>query len=359
MIQWQNGVSWEYMIALANQTNRDMWINIPAQASDDYVKQLATLVYSTLSPTLKVRFEYSNEVWNSAFQQFGYVLTQAKANSLLTATDDYTRTAQQYAFRSKQIGDIFRSVFGSQASRLVPVLGGQTSNTWWSSQGLALINSLYGSPSQFFKELAIAPYDGADLPTAPTGGWTLDTLFPELENFNSTTLSSWIQGIKSVANTYALGMSAYEGGQALTNNPNLSVSLATAANNDPRMYTLYHDLMNVWRQDGGGLYQQFSHIGGGWGLLDDIRLPGSYKWDAVMDMTLQKGDANLDGVVNYADFLILQTNYNQPGKWWWEQGDFNGDGIVNRADFDLMYANLTGLTADQWSAVNAFSAAHP
>ena len=38
------GMSWEYMIALANATNTDMWINIPGPATDAYATSLAQLI---------------------------------------------------------------------------------------------------------------------------------------------------------------------------------------------------------------------------------------------------------------------------------------------------------------------------
>lgn len=359
MIQTLKGVDWEDIIALGNATKRDIWINIPVQATDAYVTQLAALVRDTLDPSLKVRFEYSNEVWNSAFQQFGYVVQQARANPLLTATDDYTRAAQQYAYRTKQIGDIFRTAFGPQSNRLIPVIAGQTSNAWWLSSGLSFLNSKFGAPSQYFKEMAIAPYVGADLPsTPPAGGWTPDTLFPALESFNSGTLVTWIKSTKAVADTYGLLMTAYEGGQSLTGDAFLSAAVKAAANADHRMYILYKDMMTVWRQNGGALYEEFSHIGGGWGLLDDMRQVGAPKWDAVMSMILQPGDATLDGKVDYSDFLILKANYGKSGMWW-EQGNFDGDGVVDRKDLDLLYANLSGLTPAQQADVDAFRAAHP
>jgi hypothetical protein len=38
------GMPWEYVTALARETGQDLWINIPAQADDDYVRQLAGLL---------------------------------------------------------------------------------------------------------------------------------------------------------------------------------------------------------------------------------------------------------------------------------------------------------------------------
>ncbi|NOK58826.1 MAG: hypothetical protein GFH27_549301n146 [Chloroflexi bacterium AL-W] len=72
------GGAWEYVIALANETGKDIWINIPHQASDDYVRQLAQLLKVGLNPEIAVYVEYSNEVWNWQFDQANYNLNQAK-----------------------------------------------------------------------------------------------------------------------------------------------------------------------------------------------------------------------------------------------------------------------------------------
>jgi hypothetical protein len=41
---WEGkGGPWEYIIKLCNQTRKDAWINIPFDADDDYVRQVARL----------------------------------------------------------------------------------------------------------------------------------------------------------------------------------------------------------------------------------------------------------------------------------------------------------------------------
>jgi hypothetical protein len=351
MIQTSIGVAWEYVIDLANTTHRDVWINVPDQASDEYVEKLATLFRDTLDPSLKIRFEYSNEVWNAIFQQFHRTLKKAKENDQLTAKDDFGRLAQQYGLRAAQVSQIFQTVFASQANRLIPVFGSQNSNVYWADMGLSQVKKSMGDPNKFFKELAIAPYVGNDLGTAPIGGWDLDSLFANLEEFNRVKLAGWIGDADKEAKKWGLNLAAYEGGQHVVGNFNLPDALKMAANNDPRMYTLYHHMFEVWKQNGGGMYQCFSHIGGGWGLLDDIRLPGSPKWDAVMDMLLPKGDANLDGRVTWDDFKILKANWGHAG--YWQQGDFNGDHVVDAKDLELMLPNLKDLTPEQRKEVEA------
>lgn len=50
------------------------------------------------------------------------------------------------------------------------------------------------------------------------------------------------------------------------------------------------------------------------------------------------GDANLDGVVDFNDFLIIAANYNQEGTW--SNGDFDGDGLVSFTDFLMVSRNF-------------------
>jgi hypothetical protein len=59
------------------------------------------------------------------------------------------------------------------------------------------------------------------------------------------------------------------------------------------------------------------------------------------------GDANLDGVVNFSDLLILSQNYNTASGAGWATADFNGDGVVNFSDLLLLSQNYnTALAAD-------------
>jgi autotransporter-associated beta strand protein len=75
------------------------------------------------------------------------------------------------------------------------------------------------------------------------------------------------------------------------------------------------------------------------------------------------GDANLDGLVNAADFTILAANFNQTVTAW-DQGDFNYDGLVNAADFTDLAANFNqsvsgaDVSAGDVAALDAFAAAN-
>ena len=52
------------------------------------------------------------------------------------------------------------------------------------------------------------------------------------------------------------------------------------------------------------------------------------------------GDANLDGVVNFDDYVAIDTAFNTPGSTGWENGDFNGDGVVNFDDYVIIDINF-------------------
>ena len=50
-------------------------------------------------------------------------------------------------------------------------------------------------------------------------------------------------------------------------------------------------------------------------------------------------DADLNGVVNSADFTIIASNFQKTGMSWLT-GDFNGDGKVNALDFNTLATNF-------------------
>ena len=77
----------EVLVAFANETGKNLYINIPSNASPAYLQECADLVqygsdgvnaytspqqdavWAPLDPNLKLYIEYSNELWNSSFTQ--------------------------------------------------------------------------------------------------------------------------------------------------------------------------------------------------------------------------------------------------------------------------------------------------
>jgi hypothetical protein len=51
------------------------------------------------------------------------------------------------------------------------------------------------------------------------------------------------------------------------------------------------------------------------------------------------GDANQDGRVGLADYLIFKEHWGEATTRGALDGDFNGDGIVDRGDLDILTKN--------------------
>jgi hypothetical protein len=59
----------EDIITISNELGKNAWVHIPLGANDDYVTQLATLLYNGLTGGQAVYFELCNELWNNSFNQ--------------------------------------------------------------------------------------------------------------------------------------------------------------------------------------------------------------------------------------------------------------------------------------------------
>lgn len=375
-------------IALANATGHDAWINVPFLANDDYVRHMADLFRDNMNPNAHIQVELSNEVWNSTFSQFFQARDAANNNpELASIPDDFTKAAKAYALRAKQVSDIFHQEFGAQSNRVQMIFGGQGTNTYWAQQGLDYVNQKFGNPnktaaqnvSQWFNSLTIAPYFGDNSSEVQANSQNLDTLFSYLMGQVSSGgyLDLAIKDAKTQANSYGLGLVAYEGGDSLPKaSNNLSDSFLRAAQADPRMYQVLSQLYNTWNADGGGLFMAFSHIGGDkggglWGLLNSDALSGSQKWDATISRLVPAGDLNLDGVVDYKDLLVLAKNFGMKNAFW-QDGDFNHDGVVDAQDLSILAADygqgtpFAGYTpqlgssfAADWAAAQAAAVPEP
>jgi hypothetical protein len=170
---WEGkGGSLEYLAALANETGRDVWIDIPLYADADYVTKLAQLLaygsdgvnsytsaqsnpaYPPLNSNLKIYLEYSNEIWNTGFQQNAGNTTLASAEVAAGAsplnydgsTDGTVWARRRIVEQTVEISTIFRSVFGDAAmmTRIRPVFEwdyGNTNNT--AAIGLTFLENYY------------------------------------------------------------------------------------------------------------------------------------------------------------------------------------------------------------------------
>lgn len=134
---------WEYEVMLANETGKDLYVTVPINASDDYVRRLAKLLrfgsdgvnpydgpvanpaYPGLNPNLRVYVEWGNETWNWAFGQSslgvdaGRVAVRGNTPEGRIINFDGQRPNGDFrrwtALKTVQASNTFRSIWGNGA----------------------------------------------------------------------------------------------------------------------------------------------------------------------------------------------------------------------------------------------------
>jgi hypothetical protein len=292
------GVAWEYVVQLANRTGKDLWINIPVAATDDYITRLAKMLKKDLKPGLNIYVEHSNEVWNFGFPQYIYNKLAAidevkRGGSTLNndgSKEEEVWTHRRHAKRLIEIAKICESVFGpgSLNKRVRPVYA-----SWVISPDphyrdvLQWVEKTYGPPKSYFTAIAGAAYFNAEKagPTA-TVSQVLDAMRANTdENLKFRT------ALQQIAAQYGLKHFQYEVGPDTGGGKVENVANRIRANRDPRMREIIlHDARDNWFARGGDLYMYFSHISaysrhGCWGLSEDVENLHTPKWEAIYDLT--------------------------------------------------------------------------
>jgi hypothetical protein len=288
------GVAWESVIELANETGKDLWINIPVAATDDYVTKLARLLKGSLNARLNVYVEDSNEVWNYGFPQYIYNKLAAidevkRGGSILTAggsADEEIWARRRHAKRLIEIARICEKAFGAGSlnHRIRPVYASWVINPHaYFADVLKWVSDTYGPPKQFFYAVAGAAYFNAE--KAGSDGDVSSIL--AAMRASSDEQAKFRRAIQRIADQYGLKHFQYEVGPDTGGGSTVNIANRIRANRDPRMRDLIlHDARDNWFADGGGLYMYFSHCGvysrhGCWGLSEDIADLATPKWKAV------------------------------------------------------------------------------
>ncbi|HEX8914029.1 MAG TPA: hypothetical protein VF796_16900 [Humisphaera sp.] len=270
-LQPGKGIAWDYVIQLANETNRGVWINVGAHASDAYVTELAKLFLSKLNASLPIYVEHSNEVWNAGFEQYGYNKSQATAevganpSSNLVydgATNADVIAQRRHARRTKQIADIFKSVWQAAGKsnplngRVRVVLGGQASKLSLFDNELAYLNAVYGSPKAYLWGIGIAPYfnlGGLQNNTSASKDQLLAAFTSSVNAYvNGSTLSTAF----SQAAKYGVKLLGYEGGPDTYGAAN--VANKRLASIDPQIQAIIVRYLNNWYAKGGDLFNYYT-----------------------------------------------------------------------------------------------------
>lgn len=295
------GMPIERMVQMSNLTHTDAWFCVPHLADDDYVRNMASLISSTLDPSLKCYVEYSNEVWNPDYAQTGYCRTQGLAlnfgrNTPTSAPDPNLAMLQYYAMRANQVFDIFSQVWATRSQpQLVRVIAAQAANSWSSGRILSAVVPFRADA------LAIAPYidtlafhrTQAEVNAARvlTPDQYIDqyVLARAMPRCIAAMNAQWV-----VSQRYGIPLIAYEGGQSFLAPPLAATdttmqALLIAVTRHPRMYDVYRQYFDAWRAAGGQLFMHFVHCvkpgDGGFGAKEHPLQPiaEAHKYRAICD----------------------------------------------------------------------------
>ena len=279
---WQGrGGSLEYLVALANETGKDVWINIPVGVDSDYITKVAQLlafgsdgttpytsaqtnpVYPPLNTNLKVYVEYGNELWNSAYNQSATNSSLAAAavaagGSPLNydgSTDATVWAKRRVVDETVQISSLFRAVWGSSAmmAKIRPVFEWQYANSNNTAAiGLTYLENYYDNADGVAHVAAPHPanyylwgggagwYQSAN----SAGAASVSAIYASGETNPST------EGDAIWALGFGLHEMGYEGGFEVGGD-NAS-ALQLAANLDPNAETFETNAIDKFYQLGGG-----------------------------------------------------------------------------------------------------------
>lgn len=301
-----SGVAWEYVIELANLTGKDIWINIPHLANDDYIEQLANLLNDELDTTVNIYLEYSNEVWNSMFSQ-----SQATTNlgTALGYTGQPWEVSWKYtAKRSADIFHIFEGVF-TTPGRLIKTIPSQAANSWLSNQLVTYFNDpAYNPNGVSANAIAIAPYFAGSVANTIVDENLVSTItVEEIVERMGNSLDEALQFMtdnRQVAANNGLELICYEAGQHLVaTGDNVNIDELTEkliqANHHPDLQDVYCRYLDNWYDSVGTLMVHFSSHGGyskwgSWGIketMDDVNNP---KYLALQQCVFSNGSLLLN-----------------------------------------------------------------
>jgi len=263
-----NGPPPEITVWMANHLAADPWINIPYQASDDYVAGLAAYYATNLDDSLTVYVEHSSEPWQpdtSNYPQAAYFLAQADSLGIDSTLSSYLRQGMAYAQRAAEVFALWDASF-TDSTRRKRVLA-----TWARRSDLVAAMLDQSGVASSVDALAMAPTLGAylahDSSAELVQAWTLDTVFLEI---NSGVMGldaapdgalaqakTQIDEHLALAQTYGLILVSFDAGSRLwsydaESNSKL-VSLFKRANQDSRIGVANLELYTYWKDSGAYL----------------------------------------------------------------------------------------------------------
>jgi hypothetical protein len=263
-----NGNSYDDIINWSNaQPNlKKVWINIPTNADDSFVKAVADKFRDKLAPGKQVVVEYSNEPWNFAFTHPGQIYQKAQTDNRLIYGDTYSRTGEEYGLQSARVMQIFQQEFGAQKDRVQGFLNSQGANQWFVDKAKEAVNRVYGAGtvSKLFYYQGISFYPGDNLSGAASVDQLVSSLYTDL-----TRQKGYLQNDVNDAGRDGLHEAIYEWGMnGYLTQGGVPASVFTAFRNDPKskqwVIDEYNAIKSIIGNDPNSMAMEFTVLGDYW-----------------------------------------------------------------------------------------------
>jgi hypothetical protein len=235
---------------------KEVWLNVPMRADEDFVRQAAELTKRKLPATMPIYVEFANEIWEASSGNMKVIHTAAndaaagdRDFALLPGSGEWDRFTQLWAVRHARVAKIWIEVLGD---RCRPVLAGQADNPWWTSEALRFMGQkwmtdLFGPITSHTKALSLAPYlvaDSAAMDTAPDAAALLALLRTSVG-----TVAARCKAFTDLAARYSIPeVTCYEWG--LHTHGGANVAVKRAAHLDPAVEALVRDNVTALRAAG-------------------------------------------------------------------------------------------------------------
>lgn len=334
-----HGAPWETLARMANELEADLWISLPPNADDEYIRNIFRIFlygsdgvtpytspqtsprWRPLDPDRKLYFEVGNEIWNGV-QPYGAVtdqfedLTTASLaagdpnhfNYASSASTTMQRVRLWYAFATKRASELARSVVGDAAmmTRFRPVLAAQSANPHVGIISISWLMCVHGGRDWAPNAAQTGrPYRGEFLQTlrTPEDGVSINQFGNVARPINY-----WIYGLATAP--YMHGNSVAEMQQELDNfvKPAMSANIQVAADagvvpmtyeggsedyptyDDPGFDLLIDDMLDYWFSQGGGPFVWFAFAGNnGSGLIPDLTRQHPAQWPKMRGIYMATG----------------------------------------------------------------------
>ncbi len=239
------GVPLSLIVEVANFNHASPWVCIPDTASPNLINQMVEFVIN--KSRHRPIFEFSNEIWNSQFQQ--HEDAALRGWSIGAPTSEKKEAALYW--QAKQTAYISSRVRG----RATVVLCGQAKEP---NVARKLLSYLYDTFNSRVDAFAIAPYFGSRFRAGSNMSWgqiqsalrseILDDLRPNCIEHHT------------ICQQYGISLWGYEGGQHLTAITEAEKTLYSNLNKSYTMGNLTYELLRMWFQAGGEMLCYYSLI---------------------------------------------------------------------------------------------------